>query len=216
LTLPPRLPTRRKQLCSLPEILEVLADGALPLGSHPVAAGNSPEKVEVDPNLPAVMQLGDPLGLLEGELLDRMRDRAGEMPKADPGRGLELDHLDGARGVEVDLGVVDGDGEVIAPGQHLDPRVSRGVTQVGLADHLEDQVPWRGDPDLDRAEFVEAPAPSEVEMKASHCEEQEHPGDAADQQGGESADRDPESRRRGQGGHNRREPSTQREAAKIA
>ena len=77
------------------------------------------------------------------------------------------------------------------------------MTQVGLADHLEHAVPRCGDPNLDRAELVEAAPPAEIEVEPPHREEQEPSGDAADQQNSEHAGGDPQ-------------PGHQPEAAKIA
>jgi hypothetical protein len=51
----------------------------------------------------------------------------------------------------------------------------------------------RGNPDLDRAELVEAAAPAEIEVKPPHGQQQEPRGHSADQQQAEHADRDPQS-----------------------
>jgi hypothetical protein len=64
-------------LRAAPDILEVLADDALPLWSHPIAPSQAPEEEEVDPHLSAVAQQGGPGDLLKGELLDRLGDGTG-------------------------------------------------------------------------------------------------------------------------------------------
>jgi hypothetical protein len=167
-----------------------------------VAPGDPPKEEEVDADLPAVAQLGGPVSLVEGELLHGVWNGTRERPESDPVRRLELDRLDCDRGVEVDLGVVGGDGEILAPRQNLDPRALRVVTQIRLADHLEYEIPRRLNPDLDRAELVKAASPAEIEMEPPHGEQQESHGHGGEHQHAE-ADRDPE-------------PGHRADAAKIA
>jgi hypothetical protein len=98
----------------------VFTDRAVPLWDHPTAGGDPPEQEEVDPELTVVAQLGL-LGLrLESELLDGVGDRAGQMSEAHPRRRFEVDRLEGASLVEVDLREVRCDDQRLAASEDID------------------------------------------------------------------------------------------------
>src|SRR5919106_2306814 len=188
----PRPPGRGPLLGALLYVLEVLSYGALPLGPHPAASSDPSEDEEVDSDLPFVVQLRAPVGLLERELLDRVGHGPGEVPESHPGRRLELDRLDGPRGVEVDPGVMRGNDKRVASRQDLDPGAARDSARVGGLDDLEDEIARSVDADRDRAERVDAPAPAEVEGEPAHGEQEERSGPPGDEQDGEDPDRDPQ------------------------
>jgi hypothetical protein len=114
------------------------------------------------------------------------------VPEPHPARRLELDDLDGASGVEVDLRVMRCDHEPVAARQHVDPGAARGPAYVRRADDLEHEVSRRLDLERDRAERVNAASPPEVEGQPSHREEEEGACGPHDQERSEHPDRDPE------------------------
>ena len=57
----------------------MFTDRSVPLWDYPAAGRDASEHEEVDPELTVVVQLGFLALLLEPELLDRVRDRAGQM-----------------------------------------------------------------------------------------------------------------------------------------
>jgi len=122
-------------LCALPDILEVLADGPLPLWSDPKSRRQAPKEGEVDPHFSAIAQRRVSINLIEGEFLERVGNRPGEMREFDSRRRVEPDGLDRTRLVEVDLGVVGGNDHVGSPRQDLDPRVLRRATDMRPVSH---------------------------------------------------------------------------------
>ena len=87
----------------------MFTDRPVPLWDHPTAGGDPPEHKEVDPELTVVVQLGVLPLPVEPELLDGVGNWARQMSEAHPFWWCEVDRLDGAGFVEMDVREVRGD-----------------------------------------------------------------------------------------------------------